>query len=194
MMAVVNVYGFEFRDEESMVAAFINGECRGVTKLVYVPHLNRYLAPLFVYSNEVGEEVTFKIWDGIIDTLYEASQRIAYNPQALPGRMRTPFVLSPQGTSTGADAGIEPVQQAFSLQPNPFTEQMVLDITEEMGDDYEVVMYNAIGEVVYHMNATTVKGNNRFVVKPQSTLEAGMYLVVIRNGEQMVQQFKVVKL
>lgn len=194
MMAVVNVFGFEFRDEESMVAAFINGECRGVTKLVYVPHLNRYLAPLFVYSNEVGEEVTFKIWDGIIDTLYDASQRISFNPQALPGRMRTPFVVSPQGTSTGTDAGIEPVQQAFSLQPNPFTEQMVLEITEEMGDDYEVVMYNAIGEIVYHLDASTVKGNNRFVVKPHRKLDAGLYMVVIRNGEQMVQQFKVVKL
>jgi hypothetical protein len=45
------------------VAAFVDGECRGVTNLIYVASKNQYYAYLTVFSNANDEILSFKIYD-----------------------------------------------------------------------------------------------------------------------------------
>ena len=71
VVASIKVNGFEFRDQVSKVGAFVDGVCRGVGTLQYIEELNRYRAQVFVYSNDPGEEVTFKIlgWSAKIPSM-----------------------------------------------------------------------------------------------------------------------------
>lgn len=49
---------------DDVLAAFINGECRGLATLQYYPQIDRYFAFLNVYSNAAqGENIEFKIWN-----------------------------------------------------------------------------------------------------------------------------------
>lgn len=49
---------------DNVLAAFVNGECRGVASLQYFPQIDRYFAFLNVYSNVTqGETLEFKIWN-----------------------------------------------------------------------------------------------------------------------------------
>ena len=50
--------------EEDMLAAFVDGECRGFAHLQYEPLLDRYLVFLDIYSyTAYSENVSFQIWD-----------------------------------------------------------------------------------------------------------------------------------
>lgn len=62
-VAFVNVDGVNLSDSNDKVAAFVNGECRGVTNLTYVASEDSYYAYLTVFSNENSEIINFKIYD-----------------------------------------------------------------------------------------------------------------------------------
>lgn len=56
---------------EDKLGVFVNGECRGVAHLEYVPLLDRYLVFLDVYSNlNSGEALEFRIWDASSGTVF----------------------------------------------------------------------------------------------------------------------------
>lgn len=59
----VNVDGITLTSLNDKVGAFVNGECRGVTNLVYVASENKYFAYLTIFSNMNNEAVNFKIYD-----------------------------------------------------------------------------------------------------------------------------------
>lgn len=65
------------RDENDLVAAFVNGECRGVASLEYAASQDNFQAFMSVYSNELsGEEITYRIWnasEGLVHTFVTAS-------------------------------------------------------------------------------------------------------------------------
>lgn len=64
MIGMLKVEGLFSTDEEDLLGAFIDGECRGVVRLKYVEVYDTYLAYLNLYSNVAsGERIVFKIWD-----------------------------------------------------------------------------------------------------------------------------------
>jgi len=60
------------------VAAFVNGECRGVTNLIYVASKNQYYAYLTVFSNANNETVSFKIYDSVKSTVKSVDKTINF--------------------------------------------------------------------------------------------------------------------
>jgi len=60
------------------VAAFVNGECRGVTNLIYVANQNRYYAYLTVFSNTNNETVSFKIYDSAKNVVKSIDKTILF--------------------------------------------------------------------------------------------------------------------
>jgi lipopolysaccharide export system protein LptA len=61
-----------------MVGAFVNGECRGVTNLIFVENQNRYYAYLTVYSNTPGEVVQFKIYNSSTNLIKEVPKTASF--------------------------------------------------------------------------------------------------------------------
>ncbi|BDD06676.1 LamG-like jellyroll fold domain-containing protein [Aureibacter tunicatorum] len=60
----LKVAGIISRDENDMVAAFINGETRGVAQLEYVPSRDLYIAFMTVYGHtSETDAIEFKMWD-----------------------------------------------------------------------------------------------------------------------------------
>ena len=59
----LNVNGATLSSTDDKVAAFVNGELRGVANVVHVASIDKYVAYLSVFANTNGETITFKIYD-----------------------------------------------------------------------------------------------------------------------------------
>jgi hypothetical protein len=66
----LNIKGIISTDPEDMLAAFVDNNCVGVTKLRYIPEYDRYLAFLNVYGNTSNVPLSFKIWDASTGVIY----------------------------------------------------------------------------------------------------------------------------
>lgn len=59
----LNVDGRDLTNSKDKVAAFVNGECRGIASPIYVTSEKKYMVYLTVFSNTDNEVVNFKIYD-----------------------------------------------------------------------------------------------------------------------------------
>ncbi len=71
MTVQLNIEGELSSDRLDLIGAFVGDELRGAAYVQYVRELDRYLAYMTIYSNEVsGETVNFRIWDASTCLLY----------------------------------------------------------------------------------------------------------------------------
>jgi len=73
-VSFLNVDGTELSSENDQIAAFVNGECRGVTNLTFVESTSSYFAYLTVFSNVNSEEISFKIYDSQNDSVKDVAE------------------------------------------------------------------------------------------------------------------------
>lgn len=74
----LNSDGNELINSNDKVAAFVNGECRGVSNVTYVAIENRYYAYLTVFSNDNNEVVNFKIYDSAKNLVKSVDKTISF--------------------------------------------------------------------------------------------------------------------
>jgi hypothetical protein len=70
----LNVNGTTLSSSNDKVAAFINGEIRGVANLEYISIYNKHVAFLSIYANTNNEVITFKIYDSSNNTVITSSE------------------------------------------------------------------------------------------------------------------------
>jgi gliding motility-associated-like protein len=96
-MAVVGIIiidRVESVDDQDRIAAFINGECRGMAPLLFDENVNRYLAYLLVYANETNAQVNFKVYDASNDAVYDVPYQINFVVNGLVGEIERPYLWS----------------------------------------------------------------------------------------------------
>jgi hypothetical protein len=91
----LDIEGVLSTDKMDRVAAFVNGELRGVANLQYEAAIDKYLAFMTVYSNAVsGETIDFQIWDADECLLYgEVVESFNFSLDGFIGSPLTPTVL-----------------------------------------------------------------------------------------------------
>ena len=90
-------------DPEDKIAAFVNGTCRGVASPYQVEELGEYRAGLVVYSNTVGEEVQFLLYDASEDQVYLHTEPLSYESNGLIGTFVEPYRFESQPISAAYD-------------------------------------------------------------------------------------------
>ena len=107
IVGAINISKTESLDANDKVAAFIDGECRGVAGLSYFAEVDRYLAYLFIYSNGViGEEISFKLYDASADQVFDVPKTEDFESNGSIGDALKPYVfanvpLSSEASITG---------------------------------------------------------------------------------------------
>ncbi|WP_111706331.1 hypothetical protein [Lutibacter citreus] len=102
-VAFVNIDGNELSSPNDKVAAFVNGECRGVTNLTYVASEDSYYAYLTVFSNENSEVLNFKIYDSEIDVIKEVAKTKTFEINEHYGNLFQAFSLASPSLSSSAE-------------------------------------------------------------------------------------------
>ena len=195
VMAIVKIDGYELLDVNSKVAAYSGDKCRGVGQLRFVPEINRYVAELIVYGNGKpdSDEISFYIWDAVVDTVYECAQTLVFKDGKLTGSLSRPFILSPRNATGISTLGADDFGPVFSISPNPFESELRISFADESPQKYHVELYNGIGEIFFRRTLYSSRGENTWTIHPGKKLANGMYYVTIRQGSSIVRTFKVVK-
>lgn len=123
-------------DIRDMIAAFVDGECRGVSHIAYVPNLNVYSAFMTVYGHQpFGEELEFRFWDAYPGTEYEAVETLDFISDQAVGQPLSPFILHPGGVyqSIAFDAGWNWFSLNVTAQ-NMSVDNILASITATDGD------------------------------------------------------------
>ena len=109
VVARVKVDGIFSNDTEDRVAAFIEGECRGVISPEFFSRYDGCYAMLNVYGNasDADKPIVFKVFSNSTGTIYPsvtASEKVSFASGSVAGTLATPVILTTdnrqeQGTS-----------------------------------------------------------------------------------------------
>jgi len=102
IVARVKIDGRFSTNPDDMVGAFINGQCRGVAHIQYIPEYDTYLCFLNIYSNNRnGETVTFKIWDASAGMIHQnVMPQVQFQNNNVLGTPSQPIVLETYNSYT----------------------------------------------------------------------------------------------
>jgi len=90
----VTTNGYFSVNENDLVAAFANGECRGITNLKYEKFMDGYFAYLMVFSNTPIEEITFKIFNASENEIVSTKDTINFTINQIVGSLNVPYIFS----------------------------------------------------------------------------------------------------
>ncbi|MCL6295857.1 LamG-like jellyroll fold domain-containing protein [Jejuia spongiicola] len=94
----IKIDGIFSDDEFDRIAAFVNGETRGVANIVYNESYQEYFVFLTVYSNTVsGEAIAFSIWDAtkgqIMQSTLDGNASVTFVENNVIGSLSNPAIF-----------------------------------------------------------------------------------------------------
>ncbi|RNC83643.1 MAG: T9SS C-terminal target domain-containing protein [Balneola sp.] len=86
-------------DSFDIVAAFVDGECRGFASPQLVEETGQYLLFLNLYSNvQNGEEITFRLWDAEdAEEYWELNDSFSFEANTVMGSLSSPIEFNSEG-------------------------------------------------------------------------------------------------
>lgn len=81
-------------NEEDKVAAFVDGEIRGISNPIYVLSAGRHLAYLTIYANKDGEKVEFRIYNSTNGEIVDVDATLTFKVDEQYGNVFQAFSLA----------------------------------------------------------------------------------------------------
>ena len=88
----IDINGETTGDSQSVVAALVDGSCRGFCSAV--PYLDGWLYLLMVYGNIPDEELVFQFYDAGLDTVLNMDNSLMFVPGIGNGEPDAPYVIT----------------------------------------------------------------------------------------------------
>lgn len=173
------------------LGVFVNGVCRGSVPLTSI---NGQEALFFVtaYANTQGESLQFKYFRGNMGQVFDLDYRETFVGDKLAGSLDQPIQMVLSETSlceviTSIDGSAE-----VKLYPNPFTQGIQIELSEELTRPTEVRITDISGKVV---DAFTITERSFYWSGKDGSLplSPGVYQLSIQL-ESGVKTFKILKL
>ena len=182
LMAVVTIDGTEQRSEDLELGAFVNGECRGSAKLLYIEPLDRYYAMMTV-TGQNDEVVEFALIDEsrhIGNAL--STTRLTFSSNAIVGTYDAPFDVA-----FNAMTAIEEHTSTLYLYPNPVNRNETFNILiPEDETVVEMTVMNETGAMVFCEKGIDIRHS-------VSGLSAsGLYMIRVVSKSGKVYQSRLV--
>ncbi len=97
-IGTLSILGTPSYDEDDIVAAFIDGECRGVAQPTYIARYDNSFLMFDIYGDDedTGKDVTFKVYDastGILHAVTTTSQKVTFSANTLVGKYPSPLLI-----------------------------------------------------------------------------------------------------
>lgn len=87
-----------------ILAAFVDGECRGLVNGILIPNTNDLVFMVSLYSNEAsGEMLGFRYYDSISDRVYITEEEVEFSANMILGSVFDPVVLNVFSLETDCD-------------------------------------------------------------------------------------------
>lgn len=181
--AVLNADCMELTNPSNQLAAFVNGEVRGVT-LSSVVVKGRYVALLTIRSNVASSEsVSFKIYNSETDKVIDASTRIIFQDDAVYGTPSDPYEIITNYTPTKLTLATNSAQESEGV--TLITSMNVKDL--DLGDTHTFTLVSGLGStdnakftisdnMLFSKGAVNYDIQNKYKIRIQATDNRGCYM------------------
>lgn len=171
-------------DENDRIAAFINGEIRGLA-YSQLGNSGVYLCFLQVFSNTLsGDTINFQLYDASENELLDAYNKLVFYADELIGTNSDPIIIS-NTPPIARNITFLDADKFFSPNGDGVNDQWVIrNIDELIGN--EISIYNTSGEEVYNANPYQNDWNGIYKGKD---LPADVYIYLLKIPDTG-QQFK----
>ena len=180
LIGALDILGVPSEDEDDLVGAFINDECRGVAHPKYIKKYDSYFVTMDIYNNGNNDEseVEFKVYDastGIIYPVVTTSEPVEWEANSFLGRYKTPVSIS----------ATDMIEQSIDLENG--WNWMSLGVTPETFT-VPVVFEKANGKVLTvksQSNGTITYSNGQWVAKPTNLGMNNQEMYVVKTSEPL---------
>jgi hypothetical protein len=172
-------------DTTLIIGAFIDDECRGVTRLHFLPQVDRYVVFLMVYNHAAaGDSIAFRVYEPASDKTREVNGQVVFTSDQILGNLTEPYVL------TVLPVGDELVPYTFYLRqnyPNPFNPATVIEYGLPRYEKVKLILYDMLGRKVKTVIDATQKAGHYSVTidNKELNLASGLYFYHIQAGSFM---------
>lgn len=173
-------------NEDNLIAAFKDGQCRGVARLEYVEAYDAYMAFLDVYSNqELGETIDLRVWDAargqIITKVSPTIDFSAHSNLGTPSAPLPIYALSYFEGRIALNKGWSWI--SFNLASPDLNDLSVLFKDVTLGNNNLVKSQHAFDQ--YAAQSDQWMGN---LSSSQGMSNQGMYMVMIDQSDTLVYE------
>ena len=153
----LNAYDYEFNgaitfsvdniedNTDNILAAFVDGEVRGIAERLYFPYGDKYIYIMQVYSNETqGEELSFKLYDSLSGEIYEYVESLVFENDMIIGDGFATFNLE----NTVDDLFVPTESRLSNAYPNPFNPTTTLDYDLSIDGNVSITVYDISGQII----------------------------------------------
>ncbi len=173
-------------DTNDVVAAFVNGECRGVAEPIQVN--DRLIYFLMLRANINGEIVQYLVWDANLDTVLNVTETTVFNSNDALGTINIPYVIEAINSSLGHidSDGLAVGYKLDQNCPNPFNPITTIQYELPQRSDVQVTIYDLLGRDVTTLVSETQDAGYKSIQWDATNVSSGMYFYQIKAGEYIV--------
>ena len=184
------VYNFD-DSEGDLLAAFVDGELRGLAECVYFPFGDSYIYIMQVYSNEVnGEELSFELYDIETGQIHKYTESIIFENDMIIGDGFATFNLS----VTESDVVIPNESSLGYAYPNPFNPTTSLDYDVANDTHVSIAVFDISGQLVESLVDDYKYAGTYNIVWNAHNYSSGIYFVGMNiDGNYYTQKLMLVK-
>ncbi|GEM_PF-3885311 len=178
------------------LAAFVNGECRGITEAIYVN--NEYLYFISIANTNSSDKITFRYLDNNMISSAEANQSIEFVVNNVVGTLEKPLLLTFNENISNTDNS-NPLSCEVKCHPNPFTKYINIEIKGSNSSKLIVDILDVNGRKITNLyNGVTNNGLVKLkwngLNDAKNDVSSGTYIVRINNsGSITTKLIQVVK-
>ena len=180
--SALTIDGLPVVNGNTLLAAFINDECRGVSKPVFVK--DKWMFFSTIYSDKAEDDsIQFKVYDPGSDLTREVNRKVEYRADKVIGTPAAPLVLW-VGIPTGLEDDSE-LPGEFALEqnyPNPFNPVTTIRYALKQQEDVTLIIYDMLGKKVKVLVNETQEAGWYDVLVYARELASGVYIYRLRAG------------
>jgi len=159
LMVELNICGSAIDESSDYLGVFVGEECRGYVLPSYINAKGNYLFFLTANSNTSGEKLSFKYFDASEKESYAVAESIVFENDGIVGSLASPQLLSvAENNRCRTTAVINSVESIVRVFPNPFTEELTIDLIAGYSDETIIYISDITGKVI-----RTLSVNNKQV-------------------------------
>ncbi|MDF1572861.1 MAG: HYR domain-containing protein [Bacteroidales bacterium] len=187
--ARVFLNGEAIGSEDDLLMAYVGDECRGVMHGMYFDPASAYAYQMLVYSNLAeGEQVTFRYYQAATGRTYECAETLEFRSDMIVADAHQAFALN-LDNAVGIDGS--PMEQGIRMNayPNPFRNNLRIDITVQESTHMQLAVYDLMGKMMFVLGEQDLAPGTFSMEWNAGGLPSGTYVLkAVMDREQIVKR------